>query len=148
MTTITTEQIVAAIATTLDTSPALNEVQYGETLSESIQNLPLAQVYWDGDNVDDQSANDRASFKAGVRRTAMTINVDVYASPRAHIAQDIKAQMTLKDAVESVLIAQKVPPFFGLDAIKSFRWRAERTTFEYSDVKYAGVRFSLTVWVY
>lgn len=148
MTEITITQIVQAIADTIDTEPTVKQVQSGLTLSESIQNQPVVQVYWEDENIDAASQNDRTTFKAGVRQSELTINADVYVRQRAHIGEDMAAVMTLAEAVRNTLAAQKIAPFFNLEGIKSYHWRAERVTFEYADVKYAGIRFIITIRVY
>lgn len=148
MTSITLTQIVEAIADTLDGEPTLNEVQWGETLAEAIENMPMAQVYWDGGSTDVASQNDRTTFRAGVRQAEINVIADVFVCPRAHIGQGMAAVMVMAETINGVLEAQKVPPFFGLDGIKSFRWRVERVTIEYSNVQYDAARFTITVRVY
>ncbi len=145
---ITFTQIVDAIKTTLATATGISEGQSGDTITESIQNLPLVQVYFESEDTSAFSENDRLTFKAGVRAPHITVYADVYARQRAHIGEDMTAVQTLAEAVRSVLEAQDTKPYFGLSGLQAYRWRSERVTFEYAHVKYAGIRFTIEVWVY
>lgn len=147
---ITITQIVAAVAATIgaDTSE-VEEVQSGELLTESIQNEPVAQVYWESEETDVSGETDRTTFGGVIQQSEVILHIDVYVAQRAHIGQDMARAMVLAEDVRGALVGQRqAKPFFGLEGLKSFRWRAERVTFDYSNVKYAGIRFVLTIRVY
>ena len=115
--------------------------------TESIPETPLFQVYPDSKNTDSQSNSDRASFKAGIRRSDMVVIIDLYARQRSMIGEDLLACFQLLDEIEIALENEQTKPYFGLPGVQGFSWRWERQTFEYGDQKlpYVGARIYLTL---
>lgn len=148
MANVTYTQLIEAIRAALAVASGINEAQASTTMTESIQNLPVLQVYLETEETSADSGTDRTTFRAGVRQPEITINVDVYVRQRAHIGEDLAACYVTAQAVRDVLAAQNTQPYFARDGIQSFRWRMERVTFDYSGVLYAGLRFILTMRVY
>ena len=144
----TLEAVTEAIASTLEAAAGINEVQRGETISESIQNYPMIQVYWSAEETDASNDLQQSTFRGGLRQSDQEFIVDVYCAPCAHIGQDLKVQMTCHQAVAAILRAQNTKPYFNLAGIRSYHWRAERVTIEYSGVQYAGVRVTVSVRTY
>lgn len=143
-------QIADAIAGTLSTIQEDWRVQTAQNMTESIPETPLLQVYPERGSTDSGSSSDRASFRAGIRRTDVTIFADLYARQRSDISTDLRAAFELFDEIERHLIDQQVKPYFGLPEIKSFNWQWERVTFEYGDpnLPYVGIRITFMVKVF
>ncbi|MCK6580361.1 MAG: hypothetical protein L6Q98_19885 [Anaerolineae bacterium] len=151
---ITLAEINTAIAASLGAATGIARVQDAakpdpdEGLTEGIADLPMLQVYWQSLDTSTGSENDRIAMRGGVRVTQCVFHADVYARQRGMISEDAARTLELAEAVQEILEAQDVKPYFGLIGVKSFRWTAERVTFDYAGVAYAGVRFVITVWVF
>lgn len=148
MSDISITQITQSIAATLAASAGVNEAQRLDTLAEGIQNAPLLQVYWEHEDTDAAGSTQQTTFRGGVMQSHQRYYVDCYTRQRASIGEDMAAVATLTEAVRAVLAAQKLKPYFGLAGIQAFRWEANRVTFEYGAVKYAGTRFEIELRVY
>lgn len=150
----TIAEINTGIATTLGAATGIVRVQDAakpsedEGLTEGIGDVPMMQVYWNAGVCDSPGETDRRTFGGRVRQAHVTYFVDVYARQRSHLSEDFAAQLELTEAVWNVLEDQQSPPFFDIDGCKALRWSAERTIFDYGQVQYAGVRFTVEVWVY
>lgn len=149
MPSITLGQIVDAIETQLSTATGLVRSQSYSELTEGQNVLPTLQVYPQSGNTDASTANDRTTFKAAVRQYTYTIHADLYARQRSHIGEDMNKLVTMIDAIENRLTAEKDGDF-GLAGMKSFKWSWERVNFVYGDpaINYYGARFTIQVWVY
>jgi len=147
---VTYAQICDAIAATLATITQLKKVQSYDELTEDYGDLPMAQVYPEASDTDSRSgATDRTSFRAGVRVTEAMFHVDVPCRQRSHVDEDTRALVEMAELVQAKLEAQHVKPYFGLEGIRSFRWRWERVNFERSGgVLYPGVRFIIWATVF
>ena len=148
MTTLTITQITEGIRDTLAPAEGLKRVESGVTLTESIPDTPLLQVYFQDEETDIASQTDRTTFRGGVKQAGVTHHADVYVRQRGNIGEDIAACEEMAEAVRTLLASQNTKPYFGLDGLKAFHWRAERVTFEYADVKYSGIRFVITTRVF
>ncbi len=149
---LTYGHICKAIATALKTTTGVIRVEAYDELSEGVPDWPMLQVYPDNGEVDTGSEDtERATFGAGVRRTSMLIIVRGYARPRSHLAEDLKAQVELIDAIDARLSDQKQKPF-GVPGIRAFNWKWERATYSFAegDVKstYAACQFTIEVTVF
>lgn len=132
------------------------QVQAGQSLTESIPETALIQVYIDAKNMQ-STATDRLSFGGAKRQNAdidqpvrpnrWTVNVDVYCRQRSDIGTDMAAVEDRANYVDELLGTQVNSPFFGLDGIKTFTFRMERVTFDYNKVSYVGVRFILDLTI-
>lgn len=152
---ITIAQICDAIESTLSAATGINTTQSYDELGEGLNaaDLPLLQVYWETLIVDPSAETDRATFQAGMREKLFTFNVNVYAAPLAHLAQNMESLVDITDDVLAVLELQNTKPYFGLDGIKAWHLNeARRVVFEYtasvSPVRYVGPQFVLAIWVY
>lgn len=136
----------------LETSGAFKQAQANLTLTESIPETPLVQVYFETKEFLN-TMTDRRTFAGDrtgerpVKTQNITIYVDIYAAQRAEIGRDVKAVQDLVDEVDEMLEAQTHRPYFNLEGVKAFTYRAERVTIEVAQNKYAGVRFILTLTV-
>ena len=149
--------IADAIADTLATATGIVKAQSYNELSESVArgDLPLLQVYWQSSEQDITSNTDRTTFRAVVRQTEELYHADVFCTQRANLAQDMSRIVTTAEALQVVLEAQDVKPYFGLldgaiPAIKAFHWRMERVNFapDNPEVFYPGVRIFITVRIF
>lgn len=146
---VTYSDISHAVANTLKIAKGVKKVEAHDELSESITVTPLLQIYPQKGNTDAVGENDRAVFNAAIRRNTSTIIVDGYARQRSHRALDIKAQVDLIDAIDTVLVQQKKSPLFGLNDIQTFSWEWERVYFGDENTPiYAGCKFTITIWIY
>lgn len=138
--------VVEAIKDTLATADGIERAQAHETTTDGMTDWPTLQVYWERTEADFTSRTDRSTFGAGLRQKQVIVHVDVYVRQRALIGEDMAAVAATADAIEDVLDAQREKPFFGLAAIRAFKWTSERVTFAYGDpeLRFAGVRFVLT----
>ena len=89
--------------------------------------------------------------EAGVtRQTSLTFHADLFPRQRSHLDEDMGALLPLVDAIQAVLEAQRVEPYFGLAKIRAIEgWSAQQVTFEYpNDVKFLGARYIIRVRVF
>jgi hypothetical protein len=148
---VTYGAIASGVANSLKLTGVFKSVENYDALSEGIPVLPCAHVYPVAAETDSgNEAVAQSSFKAGVRVTTVTINVDVYARQRSQKKHDIKAQVDLIDAVDNWLTAQPMESAFGVAGIRAVRWSWERTTFVYGEpqISYAGAEFTLMITVF
>ena len=145
---ITLAQICDAVKTTLGAATGIAKSQSYSELTEGIEDLPLLQVYPQAGETDIAGSGDRTTFRAGVRQAEVLIHCDVLCRQRSHIDEDMAKTVEMVEAVQVVLEAQDVKPYFGLAGIKGYHWRWERVIFPYAGVEYFGARFFLTVRVF
>lgn len=154
MTSVSITALITSLRTSfLDASTIEDEqgvVHEPEQIKENIVDAPTLQIYPVDGNTDRQGENDRTSFGASIRQTTITVYADYYARQRSHIGEDLNAVVEGMDALINVLEAQQTKPYFGNTDIKSFAWRWEYVTFAYGEqeVKYSGVRFIITLYVF
>lgn len=155
---ITLAQIVDAIEDTLDEATTLVRSQSYDELTEGIHDLPLLQVYPETQTgVSVGAETDRMTFGGAggeedtpARDKEYIIHADYYARQRSHIGEDMAALVNGIDAMENVLEAVNVKPYFSLEGIKAFSWFWTRVAFQYGDpqVRYVGARFEIRVRVF
>lgn len=147
---ITYAAIGTGVAAAMKAVPSIKRAMSPDKLTESIPDVALAQVYPETGETSKGSTNDRLTMRGGIRINESVWNIDVYARVRSHIGEDMAKVITLMDDVTLMLEAQNTQPYFGLQGIKAFAWRWQRTTFAYGDpeVKYAGIRFILTFTIF
>lgn len=147
---ITLTQIGAALDATFATVPGLTYVHQPGELREGMQDAPLLQIYPDTLAQDPEGNADRTTFRAVVRQTVQTWNMDLYARQRSDLGEDMAALLPLVDAIVDRLEQQDTKPYFGLVGIKAFSWTAQRVAFVYGtpEISYAGMRFVLTLRVF
>lgn len=151
---ITVKALTTAVRNTLATATVIADDQgVAHDVTQMKEGMPdrhTLQVYPTEGQTNVTGNTDRASFGAEVRHTETIIHADYYARQRSHLGEDLTAMVDGIDALIAVLETQKRAPLFGESDIKSFRWRWEYVTFVYGDpeVKYAGVRFFITLTLF
>jgi hypothetical protein len=149
MATVTIKQIANAINDTLGTATGIVRSEAQDELSEGITDVPLLQVYWAGLTVSAESETDRITFGDDdadpTRYTQHIFHVDVVASFRQHLDQDMEAIADTCEAVITVFEAENAPPYFGLAGIKAFSYTAEPIGWENIDPQAVGERFIITI---
>lgn len=147
MGTLTIAEMCDGVKTTicdpLVTAGSLKLAESFDELSEDYQDTPMAQVYANAGTTDAFSANDRTTFRAGIRTNETEIVVDLPACQRGHAAEDMAAVLNLAEAVDAQLVSVKTRPYFGLVGVKAFRWRWTRVVFARGASEYPGVRFQI-----
>jgi hypothetical protein len=149
---VTITNITNGIVNALGSSSVFQQTQGGLTLTESIPETPLIQVYFEELTQSKNSQNDRISFKTTnnpiIRQTGFIFHVDVYAKARANIGEDIAKVSEVADEVMDILDKEERKPFFNTEGIKAFSYTASRVVFQYNRTKYAGIRFILDLTVF
>lgn len=149
---VTYGTLCKSVADALKTVDAIKRVYNYDELAESVTDAPMVQVYPDSGSVDASGDTDRTTFSAGVRITQFTVIIDGYARRRSHLAEDMREQMKLIDAIDGLLVTQVNKPFFNNKAIQAFSWKWERAMLEYGGgeraEQYAGCRFTLQLIIY
>lgn len=141
--------INGAIETTLATATGLTYTKNYDELEEDMPDTPTLEVYWVETLTDPTSNTTQTSFRGVVRQTRITFNADLYARQRSHIGEDMGALLPLIDAIQTVLEAQRVEPYFGQAGIKAIEsWAGQMLTFERANVTYTGARFIIRVRVF
>lgn len=143
--------ISEAIAKAIGTSSLFKQAQARTRLTEGIPETPLAQVYFESQDTSANSNTDRRSFgstaQPPIKQSTVVYHIDIYAAQRNNIGADMAAIEDTVDEVDRILDSETRSPFFGVDGIKSFKYRIERVVFDYASVKYAGARFIITMTV-
>ncbi len=139
--------LVEAVRATLAQSPEVLRATGNESLLEEINDDRVLEVYPEEGVADAKTQTDRTTFGMGVQQEGVSLHIDYYARQRSHMGEDM-AQLTRGlDSIRRMLKEQQKKPFFGVEAIQTFRWTWRRVTFEYGQgenaTKYAGVRFTL-----
>ncbi len=96
---ITITQIVDAIKKTLKADDGGLRAQSGVELGDGIADTPTLQVYWDAENTDAESQNDRTTFGGGVQQSGITINADVLVHERGEIGENMAAVQTMAETI-------------------------------------------------
>ena len=136
-----------AIESTLGAAASLVVSQSYNELTEGIIDVPMLQVYWESATQDPSGGSAQSSFRGAIRQTHVVIRVDLYATQRSDMAEDMSKVVTVTEELITILEAQDSRPYFGLDGIKAFSWLAVRANFTYGDPQtiYAGTRFDITL---
>lgn len=122
---------------------------YGNKLRETIPETPAVQVYFESKDTTSPGGTDRYSMggagHAIIRKTTIVIHVDIYVRQRSNIGDEFAAMEELIDEVDDIMERQEGSPYFGIDGVKAYSYRAERVTFEYNKNDYVGVRYFVTL---
>ena len=141
------EQFVKDMASRLSVIEGVLQSQAVDTLTESIPEVPLIQTYWSDINL--TSGTDRWTMGGGgtkaIKQKVIGFVIDVYVRQRSSIGEDMSAIHRYIDPITDMLENEDDKPYFGNQGIDSFTWSAERSTFSYGDIDYAGIRFTLSV---
>jgi hypothetical protein len=150
MGTITLAQICDGIVTTLKTATGITTVLSYDELhpGPSEADLPLIQVYPQRGIQDVSNSTDATTFYAEVRQTEVDFYLDLLATQRSQLEEDMKSCVNGIDAIIEALEAEDRAPRFGLSGVRAYRWEWERALFDYGTVQYLGARFTLTIRVY
>lgn len=150
-------EINDAVKDTLAGATGLTYAQSYNELTEGINDSPMLQVYWQSHRVDPASNTSQTTFRAVVRQTSLIFFADLYPRQRSHIDEDMGALLPLVDAIDDILEAQRVKPYFGLagadgtGAIEAIEgWEAQQVLFENPPnvVKFLGARFTIRLRVF
>jgi hypothetical protein len=149
MGTVTIYTIVNAVKNAVDGISGYSATA-NETLTDGMNDLPMIQVYPETGQTNASGNTDRASFRAGIRRTSLIVNVDVYCRQRAHIGEDMAAIANAADAVQTKLEENLTGAPFDVAGVKTFQWSWQRVMFVYGDpqISYAGIRFELSFSIF
>lgn len=154
MTSIKISEIITGVKTTLATVSLTGDTivaQEPDDFTEGIVDSAILQIYPALGDTDPFGSNDRRSFQAAVRATQVVVHADLYARQRSNIDEDMVAVVNGMDGIIDKL-EEQTTVLFGLpkEKVKAFKWHWEHVTFVYGDpeVKYAGVRFILTITVF
>lgn len=154
MSSIKISEILTGIKTTLATATITGTTPLAQeptNFTEGIVDSAVMQIYPVAGDTDPAGNNDRRSFQAAVRLTEIVVHVDYYARQRSNLDEDMVAVVNGMDGIIDKL-EQQTTVLFGLDKakVKAFKWHWEHVTFVYGDpeVKYAGVRFIITLTVF
>lgn len=125
----------------------------GSDIKETIPETPAVQVYFQTKETVSPGGTDRLTLggraaASVIRQTQLVIHVDVYAKQRANIGDEMAKLEALVDVVDAVMELQTGTPYFGIQGVKAYSYRAERVTFEYNKVDYVGVRFFVTLTIF
>jgi len=142
--------ICEGIETTLSAAVGLQSSTPFDEMTEGVASLdcPRLEVYWDSSVCDPSGSTDRTSFNACIQQTVIVIFADCYARQRSQLGEDMAAITEMTDSIAEVLQVQERPPFFGVDGIKAFNWRAKRVGFKRAGAQYVGARFTITCRVF
>jgi len=148
--TVTLVQINDALTTTLATATGISVSQSYNELTEGIPvgDMPLLQVYFENLDCDPDVGTERRSFQGAIRTKVILFHADVFCRQRSNIGEDMAKVLETTDAIVDVLETQNRKAYFDLHGIKALDWRADRVTFDYAGVLYAGIRFYITVYVF
>ena len=144
--TISYGDICHQVANTLKGAQGVKRVEAFDQIQESISVLPTLHVYMDAGDID--SETDRSTYGAGVRVWRVTIKIDGYARVRSHISTDLKEQMALTDAIDTILSTQDGETMYGTPYIRAHHWSWERGSLMYGTKDYAAVTFTLKLTIF
>lgn len=149
---VKTAAITRAVADAMYSSPVIVKSVSGTAIKEGINDKPLVQVYFQakstgagGNDRMTMGGNATARASSVIRKTTVTVHVDVYTSQRSLIGEDMAEVEELADEVDLVCESQNEGPYFNIEGVKSYSWRSERVIFDYSGNKYTGIRFYITL---
>ena len=142
-------ELLRSVAGAFSGSSAIKKIACLDTIQEGVNDLPLLQVYPVSSEA--SGGTDRIGFGGGgnpMRQEQPVFILDYYVRQRSHIGDDMLRLIEGLDVICEVFRAQNVKPYFGNSAIKAFHWLWERAEFSYSDVKYVGIRYTLTLTIF
>lgn len=151
---VTVGAICNAVAATLSTTTGLERTQSYDQLTEGMNTLPTLQVYPERWEVDTATETDRTTFVdaatgiPGVRQTELVLHLDLYVRQRSQLEEDWGEAVDLASGLGDKMDEEGPCPHFGLAAIRSFHWTAQRVVFMYAEVLYTGFRFVLTLRIF
>lgn len=149
---VTYYDIIHAVGNTLRSTANVKQTQVLEEITPGVPETPMLKIYASDGDTSNGGETDRATFDGTVRITRFVVEVEGYARQRSELGEDLLAQIRLMDAIDDRLTQQTRQPYFGLTAIKAFKWSWERTTFQFGDqtpgALYAGVSVEIELFVY
>jgi len=159
---ITKAQIASAIVAELSVITDFKQAMDVDEIKESLQrpDLPAFLVYPKSWQSDAGSTVTQITFGGGgtaVQPKLFTFMVEVHATIRHQIGQDMARAIDITDQVDTLLDAQvssSQRPRFGLTdsagnaAIKSFGWSAEHALQQYGGIETVGAQYMLEFEVF
>lgn len=142
--------ICEGIEATLSMATGLQSSTPFDEMTEGVASLdcPRLEVYWDSSSCDPSGRTDRTTFNACIQQTVIVFFADCYARQRSQLGEDMEATTEMADSIADVLQEQERPPFFGVEGIKAFNWRAKRVGFKRAGAQYVGARFTITCRIF
>jgi hypothetical protein len=122
-----TEDVLKAIAETLEAELPDVRVQTLEELSDGYQDLPMLQVHWMGDVVDPWSRQtDRTTFQGLLKQVEKEVELWVFSHSESLVGENAQVNAQRMDELTYVLLLQGTTLFgtTGSPKIRSFRFRA------------------------
>jgi hypothetical protein len=150
-------QLNTALVDTLQTASGIKVGQDLDQITEQIPNadMPLIQVYpesWSSPSDSDTNVNTFGGGGFGsspvIQRLPITFNCDVYVTQINIVAVMMPLYAITAQAINEVLAAQTLKPLFGHPAIQAFTWEGERAVFQYSEVSYLGIRYTIDLEIF
>lgn len=135
------------IAETLGAAAGIKRAEANEGIPEGVHDCPYLEVYPEQGGGAKGSQTDRNTFGAGLRLQHMEIYADLYAGARDQIGENLAVVAQEIDAIIDVLEEQTAAPFFGVEGLKTFKWRWQRVIIERNNENYVGARFYLEFMV-
>lgn len=150
--------LITAVYDTLKVTPGLRTRQNFDALTDGLNTLPVLRILpqdWtpNAGSSGGGGLTAQKSFGGAKRQTEITLTVDLIVSQRNHLNQNMAAVIDLSDGLDAILNAQENKPYFGLmddtdrGLIDSFRWNAERVTFDEGEKFYSGVQYTIVLTV-
>lgn len=146
---ITTAQMINALADTLATATGINAHQGYAELSEDVHDFPMVRVWFVSMECDPFGMTDRTTMQAVVRQYDFTFQANVVARQRSNSEEDSQAVVDVTDAVIDKFDEQDLKPYFGLDGIQAFRYTIDSQSWRTEGgAEYVGVTASITIRVF
>jgi hypothetical protein len=124
----------------------LERVQNYDELTEGMNTLPTAQIYWNDLSID--STTDTVAYTLPSKRRArdLTYFIDIYVKRRNHLRLNMSETVRWADLLWDKLEEKAVCGAFNDDpAVNVISMDVERVTFEYATTLYPGVRATIIV---
>lgn len=147
-----TEDVITAVADTLEDELEGVRVQCLDGLSDGPQDTPLMQVHWMTDDWDPHAAEgDRTAFRGALQQASIDLQIWAFIRPRGLIGEDQQATVEWADKLRAVLRGQ-ARGFFGTEGsprVRGCTYRIEAISWTTGgNRRYAGFRAHLTVRVF
>jgi hypothetical protein len=145
---MTITELTSAVRDTLGEAPSIVQAQAAPQMTEAIPDAPMFQVYLQKFQLSANSQTDRNSFAMRgaqpKRHKVYSLNVDVYGHVRSTLGEEMALLETLLDELITILEAQNTKPYFGLDAIDTFKVNdVDRAVIEVGSQSFSGYRIPI-----
>jgi len=153
MTQLDVKTLCLNITETFRVVPELKVIQDINDITDSIPpgDMPLLMVYPNETEGSSSSETQGKTFGGGANRPVQiedtTISIDVYIGIAGGVPlRDILAQLIdVWNALNEIIRAQTIQPYFGDSQIKSFQWTMTRSELRFAGVPHYGISIDLSV---